>query len=81
MDAPVCITLKAKRGPCWWLSGKEKPVKAEDSDSIPDPVRSPGEGSGNTLQDSCLGNSRDRGAWWATAYGVAKESDTTWQLK
>ena len=22
----------------------------------------------------------NRGAWWATVHGVAKESDTTWQL-
>ena len=27
--------------------------------------RSPGEGSGNPLQYSCLGNPMDRGAWWA----------------
>ena len=25
---------------------------------------------------SCLGNSLDRGAWWATVHGVAKELDT-----
>ena len=39
----------------------------------------PGEGNGNPLQYSCLGNPMDRGAWWAplTAQGVAKESDTT----
>ena len=34
--------------------------------------RSPGEGNRNPLQYSCLGNSMDRGAWWATVYGVAK---------
>ena len=39
--------------------------------------RSPGEGSGNPLQYACLGNSRDRGAWWVTIHGVTKESDTT----
>ena len=33
---------------------------------------SPGEGNGNPLQDSCLENSMDRGAWWATVHGVAK---------
>ena len=43
--------------------------------------RSPGEGNGNPLQDSCLGNPMDRGAWWATVYGVTKELDTTSQLK
>ena len=34
--------------------------------------RSPGEGNGNPLQHSCLKNSVDRGAWWATVHGVAK---------
>ena len=37
---------------------------------------SPGGGQGNILQHSCLGNSRDRGAWRATVHGIA-ESDTT----
>ena len=34
--------------------------------------RSPGERNGNPLQYSCLKNPMDRGAWWATVYGVAK---------
>ena len=34
--------------------------------------RSPGEGHGNPLQYSCLGNPMDRGAWWATVHRVAK---------
>ena len=29
-------------------------------------------GHGNPLQYSCLENSVDRGAWWATVYGAAK---------
>ena len=29
-----------------------------------------GEGNGNPLQNSCLENPRDRGAWWAAIYGV-----------
>ena len=33
---------------------------------------SPGEGNGNPLQYSCLGNPMDRGAWWATIHGVTK---------
>jgi len=34
--------------------------------------RSPGEGNGNLLQYSRLGNPMDRGAWWATVLGAAK---------
>ena len=41
------------------------------------PGRSPGEGNGNPLQNSCLGNPMDREAWQATVNGVAKELDTT----
>ena len=37
--------------------------------------RSPGEGNGNLLQYSCLENPMDRGTWWATVHGVARESD------
>ena len=31
-----------------------------------------GDGNGNPLQCSCLENPRDRGAWWASVYGVAQ---------
>ena len=31
-----------------------------------------GEGNGNPLQCSCLENPKDRGAWWASVYGVAQ---------
>ena len=34
--------------------------------------RSPGEGNGNPTQYSCLENSMDGGAWWATVHGVTK---------
>ena len=40
--------------------------------SIPGLRRSPEEGHDNPLQYSCLENPMDRGAWWATVYGVAK---------
>ena len=43
--------------------------------SIPGLGRSPGEGNGNPLQYSCLGNLMDRGAWQATFHGV-KTSQT-----
>ena len=39
---------------------------------IPGSGRSPGEGNGNPFQYSCLKNSMDREAWWATVCGVAK---------
>ena len=48
-----------------------------DEGSIPGSGRSPGEGNGNPLQFSCLGNFVDRGAWRATVHRVTKESDTT----
>ena len=56
------------------LSGKKKnPADAGDMSSIPGLGRSPGEGNGNPLQYSCLGNPVDRGAWRATVHEVAKE--------
>ena len=51
------------------------PADAGDVSLIPGLGRSPGEGNGNPVQDSCLGNPMDRGAWWATVHGVA-ESQT-----
>ena len=52
--------------------GKESACNAEDPGSIPGSGRSPGKGNGYPLQYSCLENSMDRGAWWATVHGVAK---------
>ena len=40
--------------------------------SIPELGRSRGEGNGNPLQYSCLGNPMERGAWWATIHGVTR---------
>ena len=50
----------------------ESACNAGDPGSIPGSGRSPGEGNGNTLQYSCLGNPVDRGAWRATVHGIAK---------
>ena len=55
--------------------GLPKPANAGDAGSIPGSGRSPGEGNGNPLQYSRLGNPMDRGALWATVHGVAKELD------
>ena len=43
-----------------------------DTGSIPGSGRSPEVGNGNTLQYSCLENSKDRRAWWVIARGAAK---------
>ena len=42
-----------------------------DMGSIPGLGRSPGGGYGNPLQNSCLENPKDRGAWQATVHTVA----------
>jgi len=49
---------------------KNMSAKAGDMGLIPGSGRSPGEGNGNPLQYSCLGNPMDRGAWWATVLKV-----------
>ena len=53
-------------------NGKECACNVGDLGLIPRSERSPGEGHGNPLQYSCLDNSMDRGARWATVHGVAK---------
>ena len=58
---------------------KNPPVSAEeikDTGLIPGSGRSPGEGNGNPLQYSCLGNLMDWGAWKATVHGITKSC--TW---
>ena len=51
------------------------PVNARDAGDpglIPGSGRALRVGNGNPLQYSCLENSMDRGAWWATVHGIAK---------
>ena len=77
--APVFIPISNR-----WASQvvpmvKNPPANAGDTrdvDSIPGSGRFPGVGNCNPLQCSCLENSVDRGAWWATVPGVT-ESDMT----
>ena len=54
------------------VSGKDSTCQAGDVGSIPGSGRSPGEGNGNPLQYSCLGNPMERRAWRAMVHGVAK---------
>ena len=54
---------------------KNPPANAGDTrdvGSISESGRSPGVGNSNLLQYSCLENSMNRGAWWATIHGIAK---------
>ena len=53
---------------------KNLPATAEDTGDVVNPWigKSPGEGNGNPLQYSCLGNPMDRGARQATVHGVIK---------
>ena len=52
---------------------KDLSANAGDMGSILGSGRSPGEGTDNPFQYFCLGNSMNRGAWWATVHGVPKE--------
>ena len=56
---------------------KNLPANAGDGGLIPGSGRSLREGNGNPLQYSYRGKPMDRGAWWATVHGVAKELDMT----
>ena len=66
--------------PCVWASQvalvvKNLPASAggvRDEGSIAGLGRSPGEWHGDPLQCSCLENSTDRGAWWATVHVVSE---------
>ena len=51
---------------------KNLPEVQEMGGSIPGLGRSPGEGSGNPLQYSCLVDLMDREAWQATVHGVTR---------
>ena len=50
---------------------------AEDIGSVFGLEGSPREGNGNPLQNSCLGNPIERGAWQAMVHGVTEELDMT----
>ena len=51
---------------------QETACNAADMGSVPGLARSSGEGNGKTLQYSCLENTMNRGAWWATVHGVTR---------
>jgi len=51
---------------------QQPPANAGDLGLIPGSGRSHGEGNDYPLQYSCLENSMNRGAWWATVHGLTK---------
>ena len=51
---------------------KESDCNVGNLGSVPGLGRSPGEGNGNPLQNSCLENPMDRGAWRPTVHSVTK---------
>ena len=58
-----------------WLSSKESACNADDTGDVGSNLGSggsPGEGNGNPLQYSCLGNLMDRRTWQATVHGITK---------
>ena len=63
--------MRKKRLP-WWLSGKGSICDAGDLGLIPGLERSPREEKDIPLQQSCLGNPMDRGAWQTAVHGVTR---------
>ena len=60
-----------------WGSAVGKALaNAGDVSSVPGSGRCPGEGNGNPLQCSCLGNPMNRGAWWASVHGDSPGKNT-----
>ena len=72
----VCVCVYMKKGFPGYSVVKNLPGNTGDTGSIPGLGRFPGEGNGNPLQYSCLGNPTDRGTRWATVHGIAKKSQT-----
>ena len=72
---PGEISITSDMGFPGGSEGKVSACNVGDLGSIPGLGRYPGEGNGNSLQYSCLGNPMDRGAWKAIVYG-SQESQT-----
>ena len=71
LPAPMLLP-RASLAAWWWKNPPANAGDAGDLGSIPGSGRSPGEGNGNPLQHSCLGNSIDRGVWRDIVHGVTK---------
>ena len=79
---PTCISYQKKLVASTFYEGfpggsavENLPANARHKGNmslIPGLERSPGVGNENTLQYSCLGNAKDKGAWWAIVHGVTR---------
>ena len=68
----ILVNTNSKQGFPGGSAVNSPPAKAGDMSSIPGLRRILGEGNGNPLQHSFVGNPLDRGAWQATVHEVAK---------
>jgi len=66
------VSLQPEKGFPGGSDSEESACNVADPGSIPGSGRSPGKRNGNPLQYSFPENPMNRGAWWATVYGVAK---------
>ena len=66
------VILWCRKGFPGSSDGKASACNVGDLGSIPGLGSSPGEGNGNPLQYSCLGNPMDRGIWSATVRAVTE---------
>ena len=76
LDKVLIVIEKKSICQCTWDSpdssvGKVSTCNAGDPSSIPGSGSFTVEELGYPLQYSCLGNPKDRGAWWATVHGAA----------
>ena len=82
LAAAATLACSMTRSLLCWLCDKESVCQCRsprDADSIPGSGRSPGGGNVNPLQNSCLDNPTDGGAWCAIIHRVAKSR--TWLTK
>ena len=67
----ACVTFKKRKKINWQrISCKNESLFSDFRNFISHII--PGEGNGNLLQYSCLGNPMDREAWWATVHRLTK---------
>ena len=70
-EGRACVVNKV---PNCGTSGKESACQGRRRGFHPWSGRAPGEGNRKPLQYPCLGETMDRGAWWATVHGVGVAS-------